>query len=152
MELVPINSPSKHYERSPLLGRLIVKLRRILSPQAELSRTSRTFSALTALPRLLLCAEPAGLSCSPSKLKAELVALCGDSWGECLGAIPGLPGEAGPGAPTEPERSLAAPSKPCVMNEERGSLMSMGERNGDTVAFACLVLSFSSSTKTSGPS
>jgi hypothetical protein len=53
-------SSTPHYEELLLFGRLIVKLRRILSPHAELSSTSRTFSALTALPRLLLSAEPPG--------------------------------------------------------------------------------------------
>jgi hypothetical protein len=47
---------------------------------------------------------------------------------------------------------LAAPSNPWVMKEDRGSPMSIGESNADTVDFACLDKSSASSTKTSGPS
>lgn len=67
---------ASYQEPTPLrsaCGRLIVKLRLILSPQAELSRTSRTFSALTLLPRLLLPADAPPAASPPSKLKAEFV-------------------------------------------------------------------------------
>lgn len=69
------NPWTHHHEDPPPVGRLIVKLRRILSPHAELSRTSSTFSA--ALPRLLFSPEPvpAPPSSPLSKLNAELVAL-----------------------------------------------------------------------------
>lgn len=70
-----VAEPSLHPEDPPSGGRLMVKLRRILSPQAELSNTSRTFSA--ALPLLLFSPEdvPPPPSSPPSKLKAEFVDL-----------------------------------------------------------------------------
>jgi len=98
--------------QAPRLGRLIVKLRLILSPQAELSSTSTRFSALTALPRRLLFAELRSPERSaPSKLNAELVGLCGDSCGDGLGP-PGDRAVALGDASLPAPRGSAGPSKP----------------------------------------
>lgn len=85
------NHKSDVHEDEPLLsGRFVVKERLIDSPQAELSRTSRTFSLLMALLRRVLFPEPGGsMSSVPSKLKPEIELL--ERCGESPGLGPGLP-------------------------------------------------------------
>lgn len=147
-----VSESSLHHEDSPLLGRLVVKLRRILSPQAELSSTSNTFSAV--LPRLLLWLDPPALppgpSSLPSKLDAEFVGRCGESCGDTLRGENGYPVIDA----SVPRLARIAPSRPWVMNELRLSLMAAsGESKGETVVLAVFfAISCSSSTYTSGPS
>lgn len=129
------------------LGRLTVKLRLMLSPHAELSNTSSTFSELTALPRLLPGIEFAPLPSSPlpSKLTPEAVALCADDGGTV-----------GENGPTLIEASVPlltrplGPSIPYVMKEFRESSASVGDNNADD-CFRSLPALSSSSIKTSGP-
>jgi hypothetical protein len=143
-----LSESSRRHVDPPFPGRLIVKLRRILSPQAELSRTSKTFSA--ALPRLLLWLDPSpasALSSAPSKLNAEFVGRWGDNCGDTRGDsdIPVIEASV-------PRLALNAPSKPWVIKELR-VLAASGESSSETLArAACFELSCSSSTKTSGPS
>jgi hypothetical protein len=139
-------------------GRLNVKLRRILAPQAELSSTSSTFSAV--LPPLRCCPEPSSSSLSSpvSKLNAEGLVLC-----DCLGedCDEGPEGKRGPmsatGVPTmdvSVPRRRRPPSKPWAIKASRGSWVSNGERNGEngeTGGGACRAISCSSSIKISGP-
>lgn len=134
-----------------------MKLRLILSPQAELSSTSSTFSALTALPRRLLATELVPRSCSKPKLDG--VGRLGDSWGE--GPRPSM-GESGCFTDASvPRRSLCGipSSVPYVINDARDSappacedtIGCCGAQDGDNVLAACLDTSAASSTKTSGP-
>lgn len=86
-------------------GRRVVKLLRILSPQAELSRTSSTSAALTALLALLRVS--VGASCSScgldGRLRVRADAKCqsGSAGGE-NGDTRGEDGESGPPRVGEP--------------------------------------------------
>lgn len=128
-------------------GRLVVKLRRILSPQADSSSTCKTFSALTALPRLLCSPDPGSWLCS--KLYSDMLGLCGDNCGER--PAPADRGELGAlSLLAVPRGDLGeAPSTPNA-GKLRWSVISSGERSGGSFGLEGFCSSTPSSTKISG--
>jgi hypothetical protein len=126
-----------------LLGRFIVKLRLILSPHAELSRTSSTFSALTALFLLLLWPDDMPLTSTVSKLYPEFDG-CGDSVGDTADDMDGKAVLIDTSVPRRWRNG--APSSPYVMNELRVSVISVGDNRGEAADFLCLFNVSSSST------